>query len=73
VLGEVFRYEFFGGRHITVMADPALFDVVFKPDELSENEEVGDAVKMEMDKIAFAWFGIPKACGPHTREGLRGP
>eukprot|EP00658_Telonema_sp_P-2_P020006 TRINITY_DN17873_c0_g1_i1.p1 TRINITY_DN17873_c0_g1~~TRINITY_DN17873_c0_g1_i1.p1 ORF type:complete len:481 (-),score=129.63 TRINITY_DN17873_c0_g1_i1:346-1788(-) len=69
-LGDVFRYQIFGGRHITVVADPTLFDVVFKPDELSENEEVGDAVKMEMDKIAYAWFNIPKTCGPHTRPGL---
>eukprot|EP00656_Telonema_subtile_P047704 TRINITY_DN5506_c0_g1_i2.p1 TRINITY_DN5506_c0_g1~~TRINITY_DN5506_c0_g1_i2.p1 ORF type:complete len:481 (-),score=113.55 TRINITY_DN5506_c0_g1_i2:124-1566(-) len=69
-LGEVFRYEIFGAKHITVIADPTLFEVVFKPDELSENEEVGDAIKMEMDKIAYAWFGIPKSCGPHTRPGL---
>jgi len=69
-LGEVFRYKFFGGRHITVLSNPNLFDIVFKPNELSENEEIGDSVKMEMDKIAFAWFGIPKECGPYTREGL---
>jgi hypothetical protein len=68
--GGLFCYNYFGGRRIIIVADPSLFDVVFNPGEFGENEEVGDAVYMEMDKIAYAWFGIPKECGPHTRDGL---
>ena len=68
--GGLFTYEIFGGRRITIVADPSLYEVVFDVGEYAGNEEVGDAVAMEMDKIAYAWFGIPRECGPHTRDGL---
>eukprot|EP00947_MAST-08B_sp_MAST-8B-sp1_P005196 g5196.t1 len=59
-----------GVRRMTVVNDPALLKHVFNPDIWSDDELVGDAVKMEMDKIAHAWFGIPKDLCPFTRVGL---
>ena len=67
--GGVFTYEIVGGRRITIINDPSLFEVtdivgtslsfalnsfiqvVFNPGEFSEREDVGDAVKVEMDKL----------------------
>ena len=58
------------GRRLTIITDPNLFDIVFHPDEYGEREGVGDAVKMEMDKISHAWFQIPKDMCHKTRDGL---
>jgi cytochrome P450 len=52
------------------LADPKTYEIVFHPGEYGETEGVGDAVRMEMDKIAHAWFGIPKEVCPWTRDGL---
>eukprot|EP00939_MAST-03C_sp_MAST-3C-sp1_P003506 g3506.t1 len=69
-LGGVFTYALLGKRRLTIFADPATFPIIFHPGEYGETEGVGDAVRMEMDKIAHAWFGIPKEVCPWTRDGL---
>lgn len=69
-VGGVFSYEIIGGRRITIIADPALFEVVFSPDEMGSTPGIGDAVKVEMEKLAHAWFGIPRGICSHTRESL---
>ena len=55
---------------VTVVSDPKLMDIVFHPGIYGENETVGDAIKVEMAKLAHAWFGIPKDIGESTRPGL---
>lgn len=51
-LGGVFTYALLGKRRLTIFADPATFPIIFHPGEYGETEGVGDAVRMEMDKIA---------------------
>ena len=49
-------------------------DIVFHPDVYGENKTVGDAIKVEMAKLAHAWFGIPKGVllgGERERERER--
>ena len=45
-LGGLFSYEILGGRRMTVVADPQLFEIVFHPDEYGTYEGVGDAIKV---------------------------
>jgi len=68
--GGVFTFEIIGGRRMTIVTDPKLLDLVFSPGEYSNDEAVGDAVTVEMDKLAYAWFGIPKEICGYTRVGL---
>lgn len=68
--GPVFTYALAGKRRLTIFADPSLFPIVFHPGIYGETEGVEDAVRMEMDKIAHAWFNIPKEVCPWTRDGL---
>ncbi len=44
--GGLFSYEIVGGRRMTVVADPKLFEIVFHPDEYGMTEGVGDAIKV---------------------------
>jgi len=69
-VGGVFSYEIIGGRRITIIADPELYEVVFSPDEMGATPGVGDAVKVEMDKLAHAWFGIPRPIVEYTKPSL---
>mmetsp|Transcript_42995 Transcript_42995/g.69054 ORF Transcript_42995/g.69054 Transcript_42995/m.69054 type:complete len:320 (-) Transcript_42995:1842-2801(-) len=69
-VGGVFSYEIIGGRRITIIADPELYEIVFSPDEMGATPGVGDAVKVEMEKLAHAWFGIPRGICSFTRESL---
>jgi cytochrome P450 len=69
-VGGVFSYEIIGGRRIAIVADPELYEEVFSPDEMGATPGVGDAVKVEMDKLAHAWFGIPFPIVTHTKPSL---
>ena len=69
-VGGIFSYEIIGGRRITIIADPELYEVVFEPQEMGMTPGVGDAVKVEMEKLAHAWFGIPRDICSHTMESL---
>jgi len=69
-VGGVFSYEIIGGRRITIIADPVLYEIIFSPDEMGMTPGVGDAVKIEVEKLAHAWFGIPKGICAFTRPSL---
>jgi cytochrome P450 len=68
--GGLFSYEIIGGRRMTIVADPSLFWLCFEPDDYCDDARVGNAVKVEMDKLAYSWFGIPKSIAGYTRPGL---
>jgi len=63
--GKVVSWEIIGGRRITIVNDPKVMELVFEPGEYGNPE-----IKVEMDKLAYAWFGIPKEIASYTRAGL---
>lgn len=69
-LGGVFTYEIIGGRRMTVIQDPELYEIVFSPHEMGMTPGVGSNVHVEMAKLAHAWFGIPRDISELTNESL---
>jgi len=69
-LGGCFTYKIMGGRRLTVIQDPELYEVVFSPHEMGMTPGVGDAVHVEMAKLAHAWFGIPRDIADFTNQSL---
>lgn len=68
----IFTYNIMGGRRLTVIQDPELYEVVFSPHEMGLTPGVGDAVHVEMAKLAHAWFGIPLDIAAYTNSSLLG-
>ena len=66
----IFSYEIMGGRRLTVIQDPELYEVIFSPHEMGMTPGVGDAVQVEMAKLAHAWFGIPMGIAGYTNASL---
>ena len=69
-LGGIFTYNIMGGRRLTVIQDPELFEIVFSPQEMGMTPGVGSDVHVEMAKLAHAWFGIPRDISEHTNSSL---
>ena len=53
-----------------MIQDPTLYEVVFSPHEMGMTPGIGDAVHVEMAKLAHAWFGIPREIADHTNSSL---
>eukprot|EP01065_Artemidia_motanka_P025703 TRINITY_DN30687_c0_g1_i1.p1 TRINITY_DN30687_c0_g1~~TRINITY_DN30687_c0_g1_i1.p1 ORF type:complete len:464 (+),score=129.74 TRINITY_DN30687_c0_g1_i1:61-1452(+) len=74
--GGLFTYSLPGGRRMTVLTDVPTYPIIFAPDQFglrnddTRMKNVGDSIKMEMDKVGHAWFGIPKEVVVHQRPGL---
>lgn len=74
--GGLMTYNLPGGRKMTVLTDVKTYPIIFAPDAFGTKnddprmKDVGDAVKMDMDKIGYAWFGIPKHVCKYQRAGL---
>jgi len=69
-LGGIFSYQIMGGRRMTVIQDPELYEIVFSPHEMGMTPGVGSNVHVEMAKLAHAWFGIPRDVSEHTNSSL---
>lgn len=69
-LGGIFSYEIMGGRRLTVIQDPELYEIVYSPHEMGMTPGVGTNVHVEMAKLAHAWFGIPRDISDHTNSSL---
>lgn len=68
-------YKIMGGRRMTVIQDPELYEVIFSPHEMGMTPGVGDAVQVEMAKLVSLFFSprassrAPRFCkptSPHT-------
>ena len=68
--GGIFTYNIMGGRRMTVIQDPELYEIVFSPHEMGMTPGVGSNVHVEMAKLAHAWFGIPRDISEHTNSSL---
>jgi hypothetical protein len=60
--GGLFSYEIVGGRRMTVVADPKLFEIVFHPDEYGMTEGVGDAIKVRTQRGSVRNASSMEAC-----------
>jgi hypothetical protein len=69
-LGGLFSYVVVGGRRMTVIQDPELYEIVFSPHEMGMTPGIGSNVHVEMAKLAHAWFGIPRDISEHTNSSL---
>lgn len=68
--GGIFSYKIMGGRRMTVIQDPELFEIIFSPQEMGMTPGIGSNVHVEMAKLAHAWFGIPRDISEHTNSSL---
>ncbi len=68
--GGLYSYEVIGGRRITLVADQDLLEIIFSPHEMGSTPGIGDAINVEMEKLAHAWFGIPRDIADLTRPSL---
>jgi len=64
----VYSYNIMGGRRLTVVQDPELYEVVFSPHEMGMTPGIGDAVHVEMAKLGEFARGAP---APRARSRNR--